>query len=61
MIKRQGNINRINLQINNFNIDDEDTDTVKDFAYLNSVTSSKEGQSNEIKRRMSLKREGMEN
>lgn len=30
-------------EINNFNIDDEDTDTVKDFAYLNSVTSSKEG------------------
>lgn len=48
-------------EINNFNIDDEDADIVKDFAYLNSVISLKEVWSNEINRRLNLKKEGMEN
>ena len=47
-------------EIHNFNIDDEDIQIIKDFAYLGSVINSTGVWSQEIKRKLRLRRAAME-
>ena len=47
-------------EIHNFNIDDEDIQIIKDFAYLGSVINSNGVWSQEIKRKLRLRRAAME-
>lgn len=43
-------------EIHNFNIDNEDTEGVKDFAYLSAIINSNRDFSQKCKRRLSLRR-----